>query len=304
MFLCPQRNVHTIFLECRKLGEDMTANHRPLDEIDISLIEFIKLSPCLYNNRHPDFRSVHKKNLQWSRVGTNIGMSPQEARKRWTALRRRYARELKQVNHNPTDKSYGQSDFFCRMDFLRHFIKKRPVRNDVVDRTTTSLCSADTENMEMKPEIYIVDDEDDYSEDSGLRATETEIRCPSHREEDNATHCSEMENNVGDEHFSETSEKVMEAQDASCTSSTANIPCIAETDLTGNTPQAMYPKEQHFSATPDIPANAEMASEDSFSKVIASYLKNLSLRYKIKAQVEMMQVLEKYIDKEESERLS
>ncbi|XP_005175564.2 uncharacterized protein LOC101901168 isoform X1 [Musca domestica] len=283
----------------------MTANHRPrpLDEIDIDLIESIKLSPCLYDNRHPDFRLVYKKDLQWSRVGANVGMSSLEARKRWTVLRDRYARELKQMNLNPKDKSFAKNDFFCRMDFLRRFIKKRQVRKDAVDRTT-NVCSADTENIEMKPEIYNVDDEEVSAEDSGLRATGSAIRCPSYTEEDNTTQCSGMESNVCDEHFSETSERVLEAQDTSYTPSTANIPCITDAELTENTQQVMYPKEQHFSATPDIPPNAEMASEDSFSKVIASYLKNLSLHYKIKAQVEMMQILEKYIVLEESERLS
>lgn len=40
-------------------------------------------------------------------------------------------------------------------------------------------------------------------------------------------------------------------------------------------------------------------SEEYFSKTIAAYLKQLSRRYKIKAKVEMMQILEKYIELEE-----
>lgn len=39
--------------------------------------------------------------------------------------------------------------------------------------------------------------------------------------------------------------------------------------------------------------------EEYFSKTIALYLKQLSRRYKIKAKVEMMQILEKYIELEE-----
>lgn len=42
--------------------------------------------------------------------------------------------------------------------------------------------------------------------------------------------------------------------------------------------------------------------EEYFSKTIASYLKQLSRRNKIKAKVEMMQILEKYIDIEEAEK--
>lgn len=43
-------------------------------------------------------------------------------------------------------------------------------------------------------------------------------------------------------------------------------------------------------------------SEEFFSKTIASYLKELSRRHKIKAKIEMMQILEKYIDIEENEK--
>lgn len=41
-------------------------------------------------------------------------------------------------------------------------------------------------------------------------------------------------------------------------------------------------------------------TEEYFSKTIASYLRLLTPRYKIKAKVEMMQILEKFIDLQES----
>lgn len=43
-------------------------------------------------------------------------------------------------------------------------------------------------------------------------------------------------------------------------------------------------------------------SEEFFARTIASYLKQLSRRHSIKAKVEMMQILEKYIEMEEATR--
>lgn len=103
----------------------MMAIHRIMEGIDIELIESIKLSPCLYDSRHPDFRYACRKDYQWQKVGDNLGMSGSEAKRRWTVLRDRYARELKQVHLNPNSTEFGKNDFFRRMDFLRIFIKRR-----------------------------------------------------------------------------------------------------------------------------------------------------------------------------------
>lgn len=43
-------------------------------------------------------------------------------------------------------------------------------------------------------------------------------------------------------------------------------------------------------------------SEEFFARIIASYLKQLSRRHNIKAKVEMMQILEKYVEMEEATR--
>lgn len=106
----------------------MTANHRPLEEGDIELIERIRATPCLYDSKNPDFRLVYKKEQQWQTVAEGLDMSHWEARKRWTVLRDRYARELKQLLLHPDSMEYGKNEFFHRMDFLRNFVKKRSVR--------------------------------------------------------------------------------------------------------------------------------------------------------------------------------
>lgn len=78
-------------------------------------------------------------------------------------------------------------------------------------------------------------------------------------------------------------------------------PSVREIDnLSSNKEQ-----NQNFSLTRErssaIVSDSSSDSDELFSKVLASYLKNLSRRYKIKAKVEMMQIVEKYIDIEENE---
>lgn len=108
----------------------MTANHRALDESDIRLIEQVQGTPGLYDSRSPDFRLANKKEQQWDQVAEMLGMTQWEARKRWTCLRDRYVRELKQMIIHPGRSKYGRNDFFRRMDFLRAFVKKRKQRHN------------------------------------------------------------------------------------------------------------------------------------------------------------------------------
>lgn len=108
----------------------MTAYHRALDEADIRLIEQVQGAPCLYDSRNPDFRLANKKEQQWNQVAELLGMTQWEARKRWTCLRDRYVRELKQTIMHPGRNKFGKSGFFRRMDFLRAFVKKRKQRHN------------------------------------------------------------------------------------------------------------------------------------------------------------------------------
>lgn len=106
----------------------MTANHRPMEEGDIELIDRVRATPCLYDTKDPNFRLVYKKEQEWQAIAEGLAMTHWEARKRWTVLRDRYARELKQLILHPDSTEYGKNDFFLRMDFIRGFVKKRDVK--------------------------------------------------------------------------------------------------------------------------------------------------------------------------------
>lgn len=60
---------------------------------------------------------------------------------------------------------------------------------------------------------------------------------------------------------------------------------------------------QSFRMDMECPASPQLHdSEEFFARTIASYLKQLSRTHNIKAKVEMMQILEKYIEMEEATR--
>lgn len=103
----------------------MTANHRALDAADISLIEKVKGTPPLYDSSSPDFKFAYRKEQLWENVAATLGMSSGDGRRRWTCLRDRYSRELKQMRLHPEKHEFGNNDFFRQMDFLRKFVRKR-----------------------------------------------------------------------------------------------------------------------------------------------------------------------------------
>uniref|UniRef100_A0A0K8UX20 Transcription factor Adf-1 n=1 Tax=Bactrocera latifrons TaxID=174628 RepID=A0A0K8UX20_BACLA len=86
--------------------------HRALEDSDMALIERVKMTPSLYDPRNLDFRLAYRKEQEWEVVGAMIGMTATEARRRWTCLRDRYSRELKQLRLHPEKNEYGNSPFF------------------------------------------------------------------------------------------------------------------------------------------------------------------------------------------------
>lgn len=162
----------------------MTANHRPLEEGDIELIDRVRATPCLYDTKDPNFRFVYKKEHEWQSIAEGLDMTHWEARKRWTVLRDRYARELKQLILHPDSTEYGKNDFFLRMDFIRSFVKKReakrkrgssrgegikneekprPIKLYKVKCNNSSSFESDGNDTSQHEKSYITDDSQDLS---------------------------------------------------------------------------------------------------------------------------------------------
>ncbi|KAM7344987.1 hinge1 [Cochliomyia hominivorax] len=335
----------------------MTANHRPLEECDIELIDRVRASPCLYNTKDPNFRLVHKKEEEWQAIADSLVMSPWEARKRWTVLRDRYARELKQLILHPESTEYGKNDFFLRMDFIRNFVKKRevrrkrynsrgieikeddkprPVKMYKVGSEASNSETDETHNTMQKQKTYIIDDSQDSSTGKFSYVEQLSQGPNGHAEEgEQNVSVNPMEDQGGEQEYHDYVEDTSAAyetveedtahisqevsnnyliQSSVNSSSNENIVIKPESRKVTDDFNITIEEERlsnqlpHLQQRPNIQnVSLETSStslsadtEEYFAKTIASYLRQLSPRYKIKAKVEMMQIIEKFIDLQES----
>ncbi|XP_011192365.1 uncharacterized protein Adf1_51 [Zeugodacus cucurbitae] len=333
--------------------------HRALEDSDMALIERVKTTPSLYDPRNLDFRLAYRKEQEWEVVGTMIGMTATEARRRWTCLRDRYSRELKQLRLHPDKNEYGNSPFFRQMDFLRKFVRKRRNRrrNGFIEYENQSP-EGQKVNKD-KQNIHKMDEEDDYnlenydeqSETYGGKIDENTMESEDYPEfvdvdagEDVYEECVETpitETSVKNHLLNHASINVNTKQMVAPIITTAAPPAhntnhaiynaIYTTPSKNQAPQQLSVKASpatvaqaiQYKQTHNVYANstsrppqthlhnqldtnmysnvpAAETEDDLFGKSIAVYLKQLSRRHKIKAQVEMFQILEKYIELEES----
>ncbi|XP_053962351.1 uncharacterized protein LOC128865939 isoform X2 [Anastrepha ludens] len=330
------------------------ALRRSLEESDLALIARVKMTPSLYDQRNPDFRLAYRKEQEWETVGAMVGMSAVEARRRWTCLRDRYSRELKQLRLHPEKEEYVKNSFFRQMDFLRRYIRRRRSRrrNGFMEYENKGGDEQKSKiehiiQLQNKAEVTEEEEEEDYCLEN---YNDGETNSYPSKIDENTLESEDFPEFVDGEVYEEcvetpVSERNIKSQPLSPASidvSANQLNCtITPTVLPQHNPNgAVYTIStrqayQHQSSSADIATvpqhkqsqhlhtNAQPCSQQSqiqsqlhpnasgnvrvveteddlFGKSIAVYLKQLSRRHKIKAQVEMFQILEKYIELEES----
>ncbi|XP_030375121.1 uncharacterized protein LOC115624537 [Scaptodrosophila lebanonensis] len=289
----------------------MSASHKPLEENDITLINKVQETPSLYDHRHADFR-MHRKEEEWSRVANSLNISVADAKRRWTCLRDRYSRELKQMRLHPSSE-FGRNDFFRQMDFLREFVRKRRERSRH-ENTPMSWLKSETHSQRLvkaQLESNALFEESDHNYDAQLDTQTTQSETYSVLVEDdgdgNESYTAKSE--APEQKVLPVSGAVMAMQQES--SGTAITPTTAAqpdlnymvcmplpnvalqrepSQLAGTSKTEQMPPQE-----PTIAASSLHDEDDFFCKSVAAYLRQLSRRHKIKAKVEMYQVLEKYI---------
>ncbi|XP_060660696.1 uncharacterized protein LOC132794327 [Drosophila nasuta] len=344
----------------------MSAHHRPLDESDVVLIRTIRSTPSLYDHRHGDFRLSQRKEEDWAKVAEALNISSPDARRRWTCLRDRYSRELKQMRLHPTSE-FGRNEFFRQMDFLREFVRKRRERSRRDDTPTSWLkteprAAKHLLKMRAEPEPMIEQDMDDsqvyddcehnYDADAKLEVQTTQSESYSVLvEADDGDGDGEGDGDGQDsyEEYMADAEAVerkvlptlqpspalvsvhSEPATTAATAASTTDEGAASSDMLRHSqtdvdyvvcmPNVRVEREQ---AKPEMNSGFEAIAttttagaapatigatgtattneteDDFFCKSVAAYLRQLSRRHKIKAKVEMYQILEKYILLEES----
>ncbi|KAI8036936.1 uncharacterized protein LOC128256298 [Drosophila gunungcola] len=306
----------------------MSSNHRPLDDSDILLIQTIRETPSLYDPQLPSFRLSQRKEEDWAKVADVLNISTMDARRRWTCLRDRYSRELKQKRLHPSGE-FGHNDFFRKMDFLRDFVRKRRERRgrdrdrdqkpagwlkvDMPRRRIRLPLDTDALIEEQGSQVY-EEGEEQQQYEAKLEGQTTQSETYSVLVE--ADDGQEPDQESFDEFLgeSECDQKVKVLTihpEVSTPKAISAPPCEAVEQSQADinyvvcVPNASQERER---SAPDtvvnppavLPPNNSETEDDFFCKSIAAYLRQLSRVHKIKAKVEMYQILEKYILLEES----
>uniref|UniRef100_W8CDM1 Transcription factor Adf-1 n=2 Tax=Ceratitis capitata TaxID=7213 RepID=W8CDM1_CERCA len=94
------------------------------------LVELVKKHEIIYNNRCVGFKGADKRSI-WAQIGVQIGMTGEECFKKWTSIRERYTRELKNFANKPNHKTEWL--LFYSLSFLREYVKQRPGRSHATE---------------------------------------------------------------------------------------------------------------------------------------------------------------------------
>ncbi|XP_016990453.1 uncharacterized protein LOC108052553 [Drosophila rhopaloa] len=305
----------------------MSSNHRPLDDSDILLIQTIRETPSLYDPQLPSFRLSQRKEEDWARVADVLNISTMDARRRWTCLRDRYSRELKQKRLHPSGE-FGHNDFFRKMDFLRDFVRKRRERRgrdrdrdqkpagwlkvDMRRRRIRLPLDTDALIEEHSSQVY-EEGEEQQQYDAKLEGQTTQSETYSVLVEADDGHEPDQESFeefIGESECDQKVKMVTIHPEAATAKAISAPPCEpvepsqADINYVVCMPNASHEREHSAPDSVNTPAvlppsNSE-TEDDFFCKSIAAYLRQLSRVHKIKAKVEMYQILEKYILLEES----
>ncbi|XP_017040941.1 uncharacterized protein LOC108087868 [Drosophila ficusphila] len=304
----------------------MSSNHRPLDDSDILLIQTIRETPSLYDPQQPSFRLSQRKEEDWAKVADVLNISTMDARRRWTCLRDRYSRELKQKRLHPSGE-FGQNDFFRKMDFLRDFVRKRRERGGrdrVRDQKPTGWMKVDMRRRRIRLPL----DTDTLIEEQGSQVYDEAEEHQNYdaKLEAQTTHSETysvlVEADEGQEQDQESFEEFLGSEceqkvkvvtihpDPATPKPNSTTPCEsgepsqADLNYLVCVPNVSQEREHSAPETANppvaVPPNHSETEDDFFCKSIAAYLRQLSRVHKIKAKVEMYQILEKYILLEES----
>ncbi|XP_001352968.3 putative uncharacterized protein DDB_G0287113 isoform X1 [Drosophila pseudoobscura] len=92
---------------------------------ELILLSLVSQQQCLYNPKHPHYRSTKSKDEKWAEIGGQVGWSDTQCKGKWKALRDQYCRELKRAK---TCAKPVKWKYFKELDFLRPYALARNYR--------------------------------------------------------------------------------------------------------------------------------------------------------------------------------
>ncbi|KAJ8261038.1 hypothetical protein COCON_G00167610 [Conger conger] len=106
--------------------------------MDEKLILGVYEYPELYNSTLPIYRNIDRKAEAWRKIGALVGLSADEAKRKWKNLRDRYIKEIKLDRTRAGRAAHRQWRFLHFLEFLKPFVRDRQRRAGEQDYSTTS----------------------------------------------------------------------------------------------------------------------------------------------------------------------
>ncbi|XP_055905886.1 transcription factor Adf-1 [Eupeodes corollae] len=286
-----------------------------MDPSDLELVRGVRATPALFDNTNSDFKFAYRKEKIWVELSEYLGINMNDARRRWTCLRDRYTRELKNRRLNP-NIDYPQDEFYKEMDFLRPYVRKRKERSSIIckiksktswdgrlDKHDYSTCDSSYSNNNCKLES----DEQNTIEEVNVeeilhnyqieKADSVSMVMDSNNEitEDGDGDDADEEETLNQENFEYQVQMITEDDKSPMQHATIQSCKIIAENPVEITPQTSKHQLNNSSKSCD---NTE-TEDDFFCKSVCVYLRQLNRVHKIKAKVEMFKILQKYIEIEE-----
>ena len=96
------------------------------DSQEISIVEFVKQHPELYDKEHPSFHDRTRREALWAEISAELKLQPFDVRRWFESQRMRYGKLSKlQSGQAPREMTKRQSWVYQQMGFLKTHIRRK-----------------------------------------------------------------------------------------------------------------------------------------------------------------------------------
>ena len=96
------------------------------DTQEVSIVEFVKQHPELYDKEHPRFHDRTRRETLWAEIAAELHLQPFDVRRWFESQRTRYGKLSKlQSGQAPREMTKRQSWVYQQMGFLKTHIRRK-----------------------------------------------------------------------------------------------------------------------------------------------------------------------------------
>ena len=113
-------------IECHSSAKRARVCATFTDSQEISIVEFVKLHPELYDKEHPRFHDRTRREALWAEISAELKLQPFDVRRWFESQRTRYGKLSKlQSGQAPREMTKRQSWVYQQMGFLKTHIRRK-----------------------------------------------------------------------------------------------------------------------------------------------------------------------------------